>query len=386
MRTKLFLKFGGLLVAGSLMACVSTGPVARKSDGPADMALQYADRARSLESSGDIVEAAHYYKLALTVDPEDQAAAESLARVENRRRLLADEYYQSGLDLYARGKYADSRQALLIALRLQPDHGGALEKLTTRNRILAKRFILHKVQSGESISTIAKRYYGDPRQYELIARYNNLPDATQIRLGLELKIPQVDGLPFYVDEQSQQIQTEAADAAPLTAWPAEETESYEEPIKGTPVQNQVASYRQAGLDLLREKQYDAAIVEFNKVLSAQPDDEEVKGHIYKAHYDWAHDLMREKKYLSAKDQFERCLALNSSCQQCHGYITQCESAYKEMHYQRGIQFFGAEKPDEAITEWEMVRQLDPGYKQVGQYIDKAKKISNNIKKLKQQTN
>lgn len=374
------------MAAVSLVACVSTGPVAKKDDAPADMATAYLEQAQALEQSGDIVQANHFYKLAQTVDPQNPAAADNLVRIETKRRELAQVYYQKGVDLYAKGKYADSRQSLLTALRLAPNHSGALEKLKSRPRIAAGRYILHTIQSGESISMIAKQYYGDPRKYAVIAQYNNLPDATQIRLGQELKIPEIDGLPFNIDEQSQQVKTEAADPATLATWPPEETASYTPPSKQAAVQNQVAGYQAVGLEFLSKKKYDAAIAEFNKVLSAQPTNQAAKSHITKAHYEWGQELMQEKKYMAAKGQFEKSLAFDSNCQECNGLIKQAEFGYKEKHYQRGIQLFGAEKPDAAIAEWEMVRKLDPNYKQVDQYIKKARTISQKLEKLKQQSN
>ena len=386
MQNSTCIKLIGLLAAAALTACVSTGSVTEKAEAPAGMATSYVEKARSLEQSGDIVQAAHYYRLAHAVDPDNPQTTENIERIATRRQQLAEEYYQKGSALYARGKYADSRQALLTALRLQPDHANALKKLKARTRIAAKRFILHKVQTGESISMIAKKYYGDPGKYGIIAQYNNLPDATQIRLGQELKIPEVAGLPFEIDKQTQEIKTETDDPVSLATWPADETDSYGEPTKVAAVQNQAAGYQAAGLDFLRAKKYDAAIIEFNKVLSAQPDNTEVKNHKFTAHYEWAQDLMAEMKYLSAKQEFENSLTLNENCEQCHSYIRECEDGYKEMHYQRGIQLFGAEKPDAAIAEWQKVRNLDPDYKQVNQYIKKAETISQNIKKLKQQSN
>lgn len=377
----------GFLAAASLTACVSTGPVTKKTAAPAaDLATAYVQQAQALEQSGDIVQASYFYKLAQTVDPQNPTTAQSLARIETKRSQLAQAYYQKGVDLFAKGKYADSRRSLLTALRLAPDHSGALEKLKSRPRIAAKRFILHMVQPGESISMIAKKYYGDPGKYAVIAQYNNLADATQIRLGQELKIPEIDGLPFNIDEQTQPVKTEAADAVPLAAWPSEEAAGDPPPSKQATVDNQVAGYQAAGLEFLGTRKYDAAIAEFDKVLSAQPHNVAAKDHLYKAHFEWGQELMQEKKYIAAKGQFEKSLALDGSCQECHGYIQQCESAYKELHYQRGIQFFGAEKPDEAIAEWEMVRELDPGYKQVDQYIKKARTISQKLEKLKNQSN
>lgn len=376
----------GFLAAAGLTACVSTGPVTKKTAAPADMAAAYVQQAQALEQSGDIVQASHFYKLAQTVDPQNPTTAQSLARLETKRSQLAQTYYQKGVELFAKGKYADSRQSLLTALRLEPGHTGALEKLKSRPRIAAKRFIVHTVQPGDSISMIAKKYYGDPGKYAVIAQYNNLADATQIRLGQELKIPEIDGQPFNIDAQSQPVKTEAADTVPLAAWPSEETDGDPPPSIQATVENQVAGYQAAGLEFLGTQKYDAAIAEFDKVLSAQPHNTAVKGHLYTAHFEWGQELMREKKYIAAKGQFEKSLAVDSNCQECHGLITQCDSAYKEIHYQRGIQFFGAEKPDAAIAEWEMVRQLDPGYKQVDQYIKKAETISQKIKKLKQKSN
>jgi tetratricopeptide (TPR) repeat protein len=374
------------MAAAVLTACVSTGPVAEKSKSPAGLAEQYGQKAQTLENSGDIVEAAHYYQLALTVDPDNPRMLENLARVGTKRKELAQAYYQRGTRLYAQGKYADSRQALLTALRLQPDHAEALNKLKVRPRIAAKRFILHRIEPGETISIIAQKYYGDPGEYAYIAQFNNLPDATRIRLGQELKIPEIEGLPFYVDEQSQEVKTEAEESGSLTAWPAEDEVSYEEPTQVASVQQQAASYQATGLDFLQAKKYDAAIIEFNKVLSAQPDNTEVKTHMFRAHYEWARELLDQKEYLSAKQAFEKSLAFNQDCRKCHGLIEECETGYKEMHYQRGIQLFGAEKPDAAIAEWEKVSELDPDYKQVSQYIKKARTISENIKKLKQNSN
>ena len=386
MQTKAGLNFACLMAAAVLTACVSTGPVAEKSGAPAGLAEQYGQKARSLEERGDIVRAAHFYRLALTVDPDNTRMSENLVRIGAKRNHLAEKYYQKGTTLYAEGKYADSRQALLTALRLQPDHAGALKKLKTRTRIAAKRFILHEIQPGETISIISKKYYGDPGKYAYIAQFNSLPDATRIRLGQELKIPEIEGLPFNVDAKTQEVKTEVEDTAALTAWPAEGADSYEEPTQAVSVQNQAAGYQATGLDFLQAKKYDAAIIEFNKVLSAQPDNTEVKAHMYKAHYEWGLDLMARKEYISAKQAFEKSLVFDRDCRKCQGFIQECEIGYKEMHYQRGIQLFGAEKPDAAIAEWERVSELDPNYKQVSQYIEKARTISRNIEKLKQNSN
>ena len=65
-------------------------------------------------------------------------------------------------------------------------------------------------------------------------------------------------------------------------------------------------------------------------------------------------------------------------------IKKSEDLYREMHYKRGMKYFGNEQLREAIQEWELVRARDPKYKRVGYLIDKAETILKNIEKLKKE--
>ena len=48
----------------------------------------------------------------------------------------------------------------------------------------------YKVQSGDSLSKIAKHFYGDANKYLAIAKANNLDDPDKIRVGQKLVIPE----------------------------------------------------------------------------------------------------------------------------------------------------------------------------------------------------
>src|SRR3990167_5282652 len=52
----------------------------------------------------------------------------------------------------------------------------------------SKHFKTHVVKEGETAFGIARMYYGNGIHYTKIVRDNNLPDATFIRIGMELKI------------------------------------------------------------------------------------------------------------------------------------------------------------------------------------------------------
>lgn len=50
-------------------------------------------------------------------------------------------------------------------------------------------FALHTVTSGETLSEISKKYYGNPNRYNDIAKYNNIENPNKINVGQNIKIP-----------------------------------------------------------------------------------------------------------------------------------------------------------------------------------------------------
>ena len=358
------------LIFAALAGC-ATGGGRPASDNMAAPAQAYFKEGRAQEQAGYLVEATRMYKLALTLTPRNREIASALERVEAERRRLAEENFQRGEQEYARGRVQASKIAYLRALRQWPEHAGALERLRSREKITVTHQGKHIVQKGETLAMIAKKYYGDYRKYKVIARHNQITDVTNIEIGQEIMIPEMTGGSLPVAGSDM-----AADDSQRLAATAEESISQAVDI-------QVANYRDAGKDMLREGDYAAAIVEFRKVLNVVPDDQEARQDLSAAHNAYARQLWDRKQIDQAREQFEACFALRDGCPACRKTIADCENTYKERLYNRGIAFFQDERPQAAISEWEIIQALDPGYRNVEDYIQKAKKISEQLGKLKQ---
>jgi len=166
-----------------------------------ELAVEYLAKAQSYEAQGDLVSAYEQYQLALTVAPQNATAKTKTAELHTKLQALAEEHYQTGLQYYKMGQYTQARQAFLTALRYNPDHAGAAEKMAAfeTDGTHAQRYIEHTVQPGESISSIAALYYGDYRKFHIIARYNNIEDATRLKVGQVLKVPVIEGMPIIAD-------------------------------------------------------------------------------------------------------------------------------------------------------------------------------------------
>lgn len=325
-------------------------------------------KGKEYEVNGDLVKALKQYKVAMTINPSDQEALKGLNRVETGLRSLAEKHYRMGLEFDKEGKYGLARQQFLITLRLWPDYPEVVDMLTSKKRFQVKRYIVHTIKPEESLSKVAKQYYGDYHKFPIIAKYNNITDATHIKVGQKIRVPVIEGKKFFAAQRD--IMTERVE------FPEKEEVLKEESV------DQVAVYRDHGISLFIEKKYQQAIVELKKVLNVNPDDSIALEYVYKSYFQQALAILEKEDYLAARDQFKVCLKYKKNCQKCHGYIKKCEDSYKEMHYKRGMELFDEEKLDEAIGEWNLVKAQDPYYKRVDYLINKAEKISKKIEELK----
>ena len=352
---------------------------------------EYLQKGRAYEEKGELVNALSQYDLAMTVNPSDQKAVEGRDRVEKALKQSALVHYDKGLRLEREGKYGKARQQFLIALRLRPDYPEVTEKLTSRKRFEIKRFIVHQIHSGETLSGIAKIYYGDPQKFALIAKYNNITDVTQIRVGQKIKVPELAGVKFSKEHAFSEAEEEVIFEPGFWDWEDTLLENGMEKKQQKPEvkeekaaeMDKVASYRDKGDELFQDKKYQEAITEFKKVLDILPDDEVALDYSYRSYFNLGLSYFEKKDYLSARTQFEEALRYNYDCLECSDYIKKCENIYMDVHYKMGMQYYGNEQLVEAMREWELVQLMDPNYKKVDHLINKAKTILKKLEEIRQ---
>jgi tetratricopeptide (TPR) repeat protein len=126
--------------------------------------------------------------------------------------------------------------------------------------------------------------------------------------------------------------------------------------------DQVAIQRDHGIALFSENMYQEASVEFQKVLNVNPEDKIARKYAHEIRFQQAEALFEKEDYLAARDQFKASIRYKKDCEECRVRMKESEDLYKEMHYKKGIQYFGKELLVEAIEEWELVKAVDPKYK------------------------
>ncbi len=421
----------------AMVTACATGPSSKK------LGADYLAQAQSFEQAGDLMAAYEHYQLTLTVQPNNQTAQSKIAELEPRLKAMAEDHYQNGLRFYKMGQYPQARQAFLTTLRYDPENLKAKEKLAEFDRGIstANRYILHTVSAGETISSIAARYYGDYRKFHLIAKYNEIEDATRLDVGQQIKIPVLRGTPIM--GEGHDIRTESGESAgamgedvmvvkryalhvvqpgeslskiagtyygdfkkydvivEFNGLPSATSISVGQELKipetaatpliaGDPIEvapvgtssmdappgadngGMTANYRDLGKELYANKDYDGAITEFAKVLNTVPDDPEATRYMGKAYYAKGHQAYRQADYAKALEAFESALQYDKDCKDCRRLIEESRrKSGKEDKRATALTLYRTEKYAAAIVKLEELAKANPKDAEIRSYLAKS---------------
>jgi tetratricopeptide (TPR) repeat protein len=472
-----------LFVLFILSGCASLTEMQKKlTREDSSLFQQHMATGERLEKENNITSALKEYKLASAIDPGSDIASRKIKAAEKLLRKRAQRHYENGVDLDKRGKYEMARKAYLAALQNWPGHAGAKKRLTAGIVEEEREYIVHTIRPGESISRLAIRYYGDFKKYPLIAKFNAMKNATQVRVGQTVNVPETDeismaelekrhaaylaslkkaepvkpetgilaqeeqpappgGIPESVDslkpiveegavepDTSAQDETQADEPQGDEGW-ADETqagealvdeaqaneavqelptpepgtmedageapqealvmvvpEDVEPPVLPQDMVDDAGIYLAQGMELFDQKEYKDAILEFDLAKKADPDNPKVLDYLYQAHFHQGLIHHSRKEFLEATKSFEAAQENNPNCEKCSEYMEKSLGTYKEKHYTMGIYHFGKEQLKEAIAEWQLVKDIDPGYKEVSPNLKKAEMLFQRLETIKQSDN
>lgn len=163
-------------------------------------------------------------------DPTRSAQQQALLPPEPG--LTPRERYRKSLALLEVGEANRAKSELLAYLSAEPGgrYGNRSRDLLRQidadpEEMLGKEHFLYEMQAGDSLSTVAKQYLGDPLKFYILARYNDLENPSQIKVGQAIKVPGEER-PATVQQAAQPTPSEPPEK------PADEVESDREPLEG----------------------------------------------------------------------------------------------------------------------------------------------------------
>lgn len=358
-----------------------TGPSeAPKATGPTPiardpLAARHRQQAEALERDGQLRRAAEEWKIVLTITPTDARARESLRALQARIGQLVAERLDEGRKALARGVQVEARRKFLAALALDPSSRAAFEALQGDTREV--EFISHTVRAGDTLSSLAQRYYGDRSRSEVIWETNQLPPNPRLAPGTTLKIPEIPGVPFVHPEARKPPPAVAALPTPDVPRPGPAPGPTPAPVGPAPKEEytpEVNPLLAEAREALERSDYTDALGTVDKYLTSKPGDREGLTVKKQALYGQAKSQMEARQYPESIQSLTLLTRLQPDYEDASALLKQARTRLVEQHYTQGVRFYREEKLKEAISEWRVVLEMDPGHANARRNIDQAERL------------
>ncbi len=328
------------------------------------LAAVHNEQSERHEREGRLRQARDERKIALTIRPDDPSAREALKRLESAIERAVAARIQEGRAALARGSHLEARRRFLTALALDPLNRPAFEAL--QNEVREVESLTHTVRAGETLASLAQRYYGDSARGEVIAEANQLTPNARVAAGRTLKIPEIPGLPFARPEPRR----EAARVPPVRpeAGAAARPETQKD---DTPELNPLLLEAQEALE---RNDFAVALADVEKLLASQPGNAEglalKKQVLYrqgKFHFD-------AQRYTESYQTLTQLAAIAPDYENAAALLRQARQRLIDYHYGQGIRLSREEKLREAVKEWRTVLELDPQHANARRNIEQAERL------------
>jgi len=352
-------------VSAALVAALLLGACATVSSKPELAASSHA-KARKLEKDGQLRPALLEWKVARAIDANDAEARANEARLTARIEGLVAAKVTEARGLLQRGAPLQARRSLLSALALDPANATAADMLREVGDI---EFVTYTVRAGDTLASLAERYYGDRARGEVIWEANNLPPGKPLVVGAVLRIPEIPGVPFY-----------APGRTPLPAGvpprgPDKPVSPPDEPPEVNPL---LADAREA----VEHKEFSAALADLDRFLAQNPGDREGAELKKLALYRLGQTALEEKKYDDSYRALTQLAKLQPDYQDVASLLPQARRQVIDRHYQEGIRLFREEKLPEAIAEWKIVLDMEPQNVNAKRNLEQAERLLKGLEQRK----
>ena len=346
------------------------------------LAARHRQQAEALDRDGQLRRAAEEWKIVLAITPNDAKAREALGALQARIDQAVTGRLDEGRKALARGVQVEARRKFLSALALDPSNRAAFDALQNSTREV--EFIAYTVRAGDTLSSLAQRYYGDRSRSEVIWETNQLPPNPKLQPGTTLKIPEIPGVPFVHPDAPRR-------SAPVVA--AVPTPDMPRPAPGVPAPGASAPATPPGAAAPKEEytpevnpllaeareaidrsDFGDALTSVDKYLAGKPGDRDGLALKKQALYGQARSQMDAKQYNESIQSLTQLTRLQPDYEDAGALLKQARARNIEMHYTQGVRFYREEKLKEAIAEWRLVLEMDPNHANARRNIDQAEKL------------
>jgi tetratricopeptide (TPR) repeat protein len=369
----LFLLLAFILLSNCATAPVSTGdavapvaPVAAPVTGkvkvaPAPISPEpfsdiYRKKAINYEKAEEFLKAIEMWKIFSSLTPADRETVKKIEELQRQADTAAASHFNRGVAHYQKGAAALARKEFLLTLLYNPDHKAALDYL--KNKLTGEEPTQYVVKKGDTLPSIAQKFYNDPQKDFLISYFNNIDKQTSLVPDMNLIIPILE-----ISEPEK---------------PKEEYDSTPEEEEALPAAD-IAGLLAKATGFLNAKKYRDAIPAAENILKYESTNSAALNILNAANYELGKIANTARKYPEALKYFSK---VNPGYRDVKNVIIKTQNLLAEVRYNAGVKFYVSEKIEQAIREWKETLVLNPKHPRAGRDIENAQNLLKKIQKLK----
>ena len=333
-------------------------------------------QARAYEADGRLRQALEAWQIVAIVERGDIEARQAQARIQARIDTLTTERLAAAKAALAKGAPLEARRKLLSVLALDPANATAFKLLQTEAREVET--IVHTVRAGETLASLAQRYYGDRARAEVIWDLNQLPANKPLTIGTALRIPEIPGVPFHRTIPRPATPSTAEGPAAPTAPSARERSEAARDEQPPEVNPMLADVREA----VERGEFAVALADVDKFIAQNPgqrDGFDIKKLVL---YRQGQSQFEDKKYDESFRTLTVLARLQPDYEDLPKLLQQVRKQAAETHYREGIRLYREERLPEAITEWRLVLDFDPQHANARRNIEQAERLLKGLEQRK----
>jgi tetratricopeptide (TPR) repeat protein len=255
--------------------------------------------------------------------------------------LTAGEHVQNAINFLQVGKEDQARAELTAALAKEPQNSMASNLLEQVNANPQAYFagmgsFAYTIRSGDSLSSIAKKFLDDPLKFYILAKYNDMDNPSKLRRGETIRVPGKAPMPTPPSTLAK---------PPHKAEPSDSEIQY----------SLAKRYYDAG-------KYQDAIDLLEKSVQERPKDLKARDLLVLSYTRYAEKLAEKANLLEAQTVLEKALSMQPRNKKLRQQLKHLENQREaDRLYQSGVEALQAGKEDKAFEDFNKVLDLDPNH-------------------------
>ncbi len=332
-----------------------------------------------------------------TVKPDDTKSAPTkhstdAPKVDN---LSAREHVQNAVTALQYGQEANAKVDLEAALRQDPENKMAKSLMTQIQADPVQYFggqesFSYTVQSGDSLSTIARRFLDDPLKFHILAKFGGVTDPSHLEPGQTIRVPGKRPVEALVSpgEESRVLQAKRF-------YDAGKYQDAIELLEGGGAEGGegrdllVLSYIKYADELAQKANLLEAQNILEKAVSIQPGNDKLKKQLKQVErqreaarmYKTGTDAVAVGDSVKALDAFSGVLKLDPTHEGAKKQILSMKSDAVESMHKDAMTEYRKQNLDKAIDLWDRVLAMDTNHELAKLYRARAVELKDKLQRL-----